>query len=835
MPVLALDLSLPFQEPVLIVALVLVIILVAPLLFARLRVPGLIGLILAGVVVGPNALGLLDRDPTIILLGTMGLLYLMFLAGLEINLNLFAKNRNQSLVFGALTFALPQFFGTLMTFYLLGQLFGMAFGWPAAILMGSLFASHTLLAYPIASRLGIAKTEYATTAVGATIITDVAALLVLAIVAASTEGALDAAFWLRLVVSLALFVFVMFWIVPRFGRWFFRTFRGAHDADFVFVLAVVFIAALMAELAGVEAIIGAFLAGLALNRLVPEHGPLMSRIQFVGESLFIPFFLLSVGMLVDLRVLASGADAWIVAGSMTATVMLTKWGAAQLTRPLFGYDREEARVVFGLTIPQAAATLAAALIGFEVGLLSTAVLNGTIVMILVTCLAGPYVTERSGRKLALRMEVSPPEPGEGPQRILVPLANPQTAAPLMDVAFFVRDPRLDEPVVPLTVARDGSDVAEQVAAGERLLRHAVLHAAAADVPVLPLTRVEESVSQGIVRAAKERRASTIIIGWNGQPSAQQRVFGGILDQVLEQTEQMVFVCRLDHPLNTTGRVVVAVPPFAEREVGFAEVGRAARLLAHQIGAPLHLLVAPEHLGGVRRAADRLKPEVDVHYPDIGAWTGLLPYLEERLMPNDLLVLVGAREGTFSWRPAVNRLPRVLSQRFPEANFVAVYPSETVVGTADARQRGAEREPLVPEHVAVHLPAMPLEAGLAHLLAEGVEGDEATRSGLQARLLEALDLYAVEVRPGVALLHASVEAVAAPMLLVATSPEGFRGERLAGPVEVLLVLLSPVAETPERHLHTLARLARSVRADETVAALHAAPDARAVRAVFARTP
>jgi Kef-type K+ transport system membrane component KefB/mannitol/fructose-specific phosphotransferase system IIA component (Ntr-type) len=829
------DFSLPFRDPVLIVALVLLIILLSPLLLRRFRIPGLIGLILAGVVVGPNALNLLDRDPTIILLGTMGLLYLMFLAGLEINLNLFAKNRNQSIIFGALTFALPQGIGAAMAFYLLGGVFGLDFGWPSAILLGSLFASHTLLAYPIASKLGLAKTTYSTTAVGATIITDVAALLVLAIVAASTRGALDAVFWVRLVVSLAIFVVIMFWLVPRIGKWFFRRVRGEGDAEFVFVLTAVFMAALLAELAGVEAIIGAFLAGLALNRLVPEHGPLMSRIQFVGESLFIPFFLISVGMLVDLRVLFSGLDAWIVAGAMTGTVILTKGAASLLTGPLFGYSPDETKVVFGLTIPQAAATLAAGLIGFEVGLFDTAILNGTIVMILITCLVGPYVTEKWGRKIALRIEVEPPEAGEAPQRILVPLANPQTAEPLMDLAFFVRDPRLEEPIFPLTVARDGENVDVEVAAGERLLSHAVIHAAAADVPVLPMTRVDESIPEGIVRAVKERRISTVIIGWNGQPSAQQRIFGGILDIVLEQTDELILVCRIDHPLNTTDRVVMAVPPFAEREVGFLEAARAARLLASQMGARLNVLTDPAHRESVQQLTRRLRPEVDVRYPELPAWAGLMDYMDKHLRENDLLLLVGAREGTIAWRPALNRLPRILSQRFPNANFITMYPSEVLLKAPPEPDRPGDAvgpETYAPSHILVGLPDRPLEETVAALLAGAFPDDAATRTAIAARLGATQETYSPEVRPGVVLLHAAVDAVEEPVLLVGTSDEGIHGERLASPAHAVVVLLSPSADEHTRHLRALAQVARAVRSDETVEALRRATDPEEVEQVFA---
>lgn len=832
LPPLLLDFSLPFQDPVLVVALVMLIILVAPLLLQRLRVPGMIGLILAGVAVGPHAANLLDRDPTMILLGTVGLLYLMFLAGLEINLHLFARHRSQSLVLGLLTFALPQAAGTLVAAY------GLGFGWPSAILLGSVLASHTLVAYPIASRLGLARTNYATAAVGATIITDVAALLVLAVIAASTRGVLDAAFWTRLAASLAVFAFLVFWGLPRLGRWFFRSVHGG-DAAFVFVLASVFLAAFLAEAAGVEAIIGAFFAGLALNRLVPESGPLMNRIAFVGHSLFIPFFLISVGMLVDLRALASEPGAWLVAGAMLATVTATKWLAAQSTRLLFGYGRDEAGVVFGLTVPQAAATLAAVLIGFEVGLFGTDVLNGAILMILVTCLAGPYATERHGRRLALRAEREPAAPAEAPPRILVPLANPTTAEALMDLAFFLRAPASQEPVLPLTVAQDGPGVAEGVAAGERLLSHAVIHAAAADVPVVPLTRVDESVSRGIVRAIRERRISTVVIGWNGQPSAQQRIFGGILDQLLEETEQLMLVCRIDHALSPTQRVLFVLPPLAEREPGFEEAARAVRMLAGQLGARLLVVAEEEHLAHVRPRLARLRPEVPTAYLGLGAWRELMPRLEAEVGEGDLLVLAGAREGTLAWRPALNRLPRVLSQRFGQANFITIYPSEAALREAlpgrPLLARNASPAALTPDHVVTGLGPVPLEAALEALLARPLEGRPEERADLVARLRENAAFYSPEIRPGVALLHAPTARLERPMLLVGTSAEGLRARGASGPLHVLVVLLNPAEHEPAEHLRTLARLARLVRSSETLGQLREAASAAEVHRALATAP
>ena len=462
---------LPIQNPVMVFALAMVLFVSVPLLFERARVPGIIGLIVAGAVIGPNALGVMERDETIILLGTVGLLYLMFMAGVEIDLHGFNRNRNRSLGFGALTFLIPQTLGT-------GAALWLGYGWASAILLGSMLASHTLVAYPITSRLGIAKNEAVTVAVGGTIITDLVALLVLAVVAASIGGDLDAVFWLRLAGMLAVFAALVMLGLPRLGRWFLGNDYVGEAGAYVFVLAALYTSAVLAELAGVEAIIGAFLAGLALNRLIPEGGPLNNRLHFFGNALFIPFFLLSVGMLVDVRVFAAGPRAWMVMGAMSATVIVAKWLAAKLTQRMYGYSPEEGWAIFGLSVPQAAATLAAALIGYRIELFDAAVLNGAILMILITCTIGPWVVERYGRRLALREERKPAAQGDTPQRILIPMANAAHADALLDLAFLIRAPNSDEPLRPLTVVRGSArQAAEAVAKAERMLSQAVAYAA----------------------------------------------------------------------------------------------------------------------------------------------------------------------------------------------------------------------------------------------------------------------------------------------------------------------------------------------------------------------
>jgi Kef-type K+ transport system membrane component KefB/nucleotide-binding universal stress UspA family protein len=658
---------LPFTDPVLVFATVMLIVLVVPLIFKRLQIPPIIGLILTGVIVGPNLLGILQRGSTMVLLGTVGLLYIMFLAGLEIDLNEFGKSRDRSIVFGVLTFSIPQGLGTLMGVYLLG------FTWPTSILLASMFASHTLLAYPTISRLGLAKNNAVTITVGGTIITDTAALLVLAVIAGSAQGELTAAFWIILSVSLFIYTMAVILGVPRISRWFFRYMSDGGVSEYIYVMAVVFIVAFMAEVAGVEAIVGAFLAGLTLNRLIPEHSTLMNRIEFIGNALFIPFFLISVGMLVDYRVLLTGIDAWVVAIAMVVTVTITKYAAALITQKLYGYTKEERGLIFGLSVPQAAATLAAVLIGFELGILNEAILNGTIVMILITCLIGSFVAERSARTMVLEAATEPKaDEEEAPQRIMVPIANPATIDGLMDMAMMIRDSSYHQPVRAISVVSEDANLPDQVALNEKKLAPALERAAAADVPVRIVNRIDVSPARGILRAATEVRITHLIIGWNGRVTARERVFGSVLDQLLEQSHQLLLVCKLDHPLNTMERIILILPPNADHEPTFSSLIHTIKLLSQQIGTSMQVWYHDKN-GDVERLVENIKPTVSAKYQTYENFLKLTDQ-SEKITDGDLLVVVSSRRDTISWQPALDRVPAQVGSRFQDHSFIIAYPA-----------------------------------------------------------------------------------------------------------------------------------------------------------------
>ncbi|MGO4889907.1 cation:proton antiporter [Anaerobacillus sp. MEB173] len=670
--------ELPITNPVLIFALSMVLFLFAPIIMNRCKVPGIIGLILAGIVVGPNGAGILERDSTIVLLGTVGLLYIIFIAGLEIDIDGFKKYQKRSILFGGLSFTLP---------FLLGLCLGIVIdlSLTAAILLGSVLGSHTLLAYPIASRLGVSKNKAVTTAVGGLIMTDTFALLTLAIIAGSVSGDLTVMFFVKLLSLLLLFMIVVFVFVPVVSKWFFRNVSSEGSTEFVFVMSVLFVCAFMAIAIGVEPIIGAFLAGLSLNRLILQNGPLMNRIKFIGNTIFIPFFFLSVGMLMDLRVLFGDTVALMIATSMIALVIAGKAIAAWITCKLFHYKHAENWMIFGLTIPQAAATLAATYVGFELGLFNKAIVNGVILMIFVTCIIGPYIVEKYGRKLIVTEEQKEyVQHVHGSQRLLIPLANPSSMEPLLDLAFIIRDKRSTEPIFPLKVVTGYGKTAQlQLIEAENLLNKTVVYASGAEVPVQVMTRLDQNIAKGITSAIFDTRITTILFGWNGYITKPQRIFGSVLDQTLEHTNQNVLVAKLVHPLNTITRIVLLLPPLIKYKESFYEAIEMAGKVSDHLGASLHCLVIKGDVESYRKTLANVNLPFATTFEEVNSWNDLVTNHMDNIHKSDLVVLISARQGRIAWHPKLEMIPHQLAKH-NLLSFLIIYPHETEVDLRGSR-------------------------------------------------------------------------------------------------------------------------------------------------------
>ena len=807
--------TLPLTEPVLIIAAVLLLVLVLPLLGRAIRTPDIILLILAGMLFGPNGLNLLEHGQAIEVWGTVGLLYIMFLAGIEVNVTDFMRNRNRSAILGGLSFLIPQVAGTLGAVWLLG------FDWTKAILLASMLASFTLLTYPQISRLGLARRESVSVSVGGVLITDTLALLVLAvIVELHGQDYFSWFFILRLAAAFSAFLALMFWGVPRIGHWFFHNVARDGGAQFLFVLVVAFFAGALSGLAGVEPIIGAFLAGVTLNRLVPPQSALMNRIEFIGQNLFIPFFLISVGMIVDPRVFIGDATTWLVGGYMVIAVFVTKLIASKLAQVWLGYTRDEGWMIFGLTVTQAAATLAAVMVGFNLGIFDEAVLNGTLMMILATCMASPWITDFFGRRVALQTPVAKTMNQES-GRILVPVDNPESAEQIIQLALLLRTPHSTEPLCPLRVVMNTEQTASDIAHNEKMMMGVIAQASAADTPVLPSVRVAAGVAEGIQRAAVELRTSTVLLGWPRNSAIGAALLGDILTDVLQTCRARVAVCHIAAPPNTLNRIWVAIPPNAEREPGFRETLLLIWRLALQTDAKLVILTPNSSQTRIREIAQQLKPALTPQWPSVRGWNDACRQL---LACGDetscMRIVITAREGGVSWHPGMNRLPRLLLTTRKSASTLMLHPplhrasDETMPGPA---QRLLDIVDIGGVHLAPQ--DTTFETALQTILANRMPEND-SRTSLEL-LLHAAQDFPIALAPNVVLIHAHTHCLQTPQISLLRTQHPIPFSEIEA--DLVFLLLGPVGGPPDQHLQILSGLARLMHDPAPLQNMRNAPD------------
>ncbi|MCH8569444.1 MAG: cation:proton antiporter [Balneolales bacterium] len=654
------------SEPVLTFGLLLLIILVVPILFQKIRLPGIVGLLLAGTVVGPQGMGFIEAAGVIDVLGKVGLLYLMFLAGLEINLSQFKKDRNNTLVFGALTFLIPQISGTFIFIWL-------GYSVPASILIASMFASHTLVAYPIITRLGLNKEKSVSTAVGGTIITDTVALLVLAVVARSVDGDLDTFFWVTLIGLFALYLFFMFVVFPKMSYSFFQYMGEKGRFTYVYVIGMMLMCSWLAEVIGIEAIVGAFLAGLALNPLLSNKGPLKNRVEFFGDAFFIPLFLIFVGMQVDVQVLASGYEVWFIMGVMTSIVVISKWLAAFSSSKLLGFSNDQAWVIFGLTNSQAAATLAATFIGMEIGLIGEEILNGAIMMILVTCIIGPLVVEKYGLKLSDDTTEELETDARARQRLLVPLANPVTSAKLIE---FASNLKTDEksPIFPLAVINTYKDEYKQRERAHKTLEIAKGHIHAVNSQANPVVETNLNIAEGIRNAASNNAITDIVIGWNGVISTPMRIFGSILDQVLLTTKQQTYICKISKPVSTFNKIVFVMNSQSYSGRNSLVLLESLFKLAENLKTEVEILYFEQDESKLKRELYLISSDLEMNLRSVGNMEDVINIVVNELTESDLLLLMNSRSGKSDWFRISNVIPAIISTQKPELSFVSAFPA-----------------------------------------------------------------------------------------------------------------------------------------------------------------
>lgn len=666
------EFELPLTNPVLIFSLILFIILLSPILLKKINIPGIIGLIISGVIIGPHGLNILAKNSAVDLFSTIGLLYIMFIAGLELDMNEFKANRNKSLLFGFFTFIFPLTIGFPVCFYLLNYDFN------ASFLTASMFATHTLVAYPIVSKLGIAKNQAVAITVGGTILTDTAVLIILAVIMGSSQGNLNQAFWIKLTVSLAIFSAIMFLVIPRIAKWFFKKLESEKHAHYIFVLSVVFFAAFLAEVAGVEPIIGAFVAGLALNPLIPHSSALMNRIEFIGNSLFIPFFLISVGMLVDISVILSGPTALIVAGTLSVVAIFGKWIAAFFTQVVFKYTKTERQLIFGLSSAHAAATLAVILVGFKAKILDENILNGTIILILITCIVASFATEKAAKKIAICEEEVSHEDANSDEildeHILIPLAKTSATAVLLDFALLIKDKKSSNPVTLLTIVPNNDQAEINILKYRKAVDKFVIQGSASEVKINTIARIDHNPASGIARTSKEIMSDIVIIGWPRKTGFLDKIFGENVDSIINNVGKSLFICRFQKSFIEEKRLVFICPPFSERGVGFHLLLQKICRLSQELSIPIVIYAEYKTHQTIQQIATNLKLNAKLGFKSIMDWEDF-ESISEEIKPTDLIVFNLSRKGSVSYQSIFDKLPQKFEKFFSDNNLILVYAQD----------------------------------------------------------------------------------------------------------------------------------------------------------------
>lgn len=661
-------------SPVLIFFIVLVIILLSPVVLNRFKIPHIIGLIVAGVVIGPYGLNVLARDMSFELFGQVGILYIMFLAGIEIDMYHLKRNLKRGLVFGLLTFLFPMIVGTLASVYVLKM------SWVTSILLASMYASHTLISYPIVARFGLTKNPAVLIAVVGTIIAVIGALLVLA--GAMNVQRTGEFVWgdlLRLLLELTIYCVVILYTYPRVTRWFFKNYSD-NVTQYIFVMAMVFLASWFAQIIELEAVLGAFFAGLVLNRYVPNASPLMNRIEFLGNALFIPYFLIGVGMMIDVKVV-SNVNTLYVAGNMIVVALIGKWVAAWIAQKIYGMKGVERKMMFGLTTAHTAVALAVVTIGYNMimpdgsRMMDETVLNGTVLMILVTCAIAPIVTARAASKMRIDMLTDEgAEVGDSKRetKILIPVANPITAQSLTELALLLRNPRRKTDIYAIHVRNDNS--ASSRAIGRNALDIAIKAGSSVDAEIIPIERYDINTVAGLLNAIEERDITDVIIGMHRKATIIDSFFGAKIEQLLKATNQMVVMTRCFIPVNTVTRIVVAVPPMAQFETGFGRWVRAIGNLAREIGCRVIFCCHPDTQPLIRGVLHRGRYDIRHEYRDVEQWEDFV-LLSNRILEDDLFILVSARESSVSHNNDMADIPGFLQKYFSRNNLIVLYPEQ----------------------------------------------------------------------------------------------------------------------------------------------------------------
>lgn len=666
----------PITDPTLIFFVVLLIVLFAPIIMGKLRIPHIIGMVLAGIVVGKYGLNILERDSSFELFGKVGLYYIMFLAALEMDMEGMKKNKSRLLIYGLLTCFIPFTLTYFMSIHLLH------YSTKASLLLSCIMASNTLIAYPIVSRYGLQQKPSVTLSVGSSMLSLLIALVILAGLVASFGEHDGVLFWVFFATKFAAYCGFMIFLIPRLTRWFLRLYSDAV-MQFIFVMAMLFMSAALSQIVGIEGVFGAFFAGLILNRYIPHISPLMNRLEFIGNALFIPYFLIGVGMLINVNLLFQGGHILWVIFCIVFFGTLGKAIAAYAACLGFRLPLSSGHMMFGLTSAHAAGSIAMVMVGMNIligpntYLVNDDMLNGVVIMILFTCIISSLLTDWSSQKIILRDKELPEAEDEkkgNDEKILIPVRYPEYADSLMDLALLVRNQKLNRGLVCLNVVYDDKDMRYNQEQGRQLLDHCSQLAAATDVMTQTQVRIAANIANGIKHAFNEFQCSEIIIGMHMHPERSPKFWGEFHQSLFNGLSRQIIMARVIQPLNTIRRIQVAVPSRAEFEPGFYRWLERLSRMAGNLDCRIQFHGRTETLALINEYIQNRHHEVRADYALMNHWNEM-PQLAAQISNDHMLVVITARKGTVSYKTALERLPEEITRFFSGTNLMIIFPDQ----------------------------------------------------------------------------------------------------------------------------------------------------------------
>ncbi len=664
----------PVTNPTVVFFTVLIIILIAPIVMSKLRIPHIIGMVLAGVVIGKYGFNILERDSSFELFGRVGLLYIMFLAGLEMDFEGLKRNFRNVGLFGLLTFLLP-----FVMMYMAG-IHILHYSNVASLLLSCIMASNTLIAYPIVTRYGLQKHDVSVLSVGASMLSLLMALVVVAAVEGSFGGKGDALFWLLFAVKIVGYSILNFFLIRTLTRWFLRHYSDSV-MQFIFVLSMMFMSAALCEAIGLEGILGAFFSGLVLNRFIPALSPLMNRLEFIGNALFIPYFLIGVGMLINVGLLFEGGGIITTVLVIVVIGTLGKALAAYLSCFLLRQPWLNGHFMFGLTSAHAAGGIAIVMIGMELvdangnHLIGDGMLNGVVMMILFTCVISTIITDNTAKRIILTDKQNAPVKDTGDdEKILIPVKYPETCNTLISLAIMMRNQRLNRGLIALNVVYDDDDAEINQRKGQNLLEEVVTRASAVDVRVQTQVRLATNIGNGIKHAFKEYDCSEIILGLHVHDNSSRVFWGEFAQSVFNGLSRQIIIARCTQPFSTLRAIRVAVPSRAEYEPGFYRWLERLCRFAGGIGCRIIFNGREDTLALIRPYVENCHAHVRGEYVEMPKWRGLIE-LAQNTGKDEMLVVVTARQGTVSYKAALDRLPDELTKHYVGTNLMIIFPDQ----------------------------------------------------------------------------------------------------------------------------------------------------------------